>query len=159
VPLAQVGPGRYRGAFPAAEQGAYLVGVAERKDQKMVGSEVASLVVPYSPEHRTLSTNDGLLRDLTTLSGGTAPAEPAHNFTQNRKKVRVWVEGWPYLLAMALLLFLPDVALRRLQLRLPLGRGASARAGQRPSGPSSAGTGSMGSAVPAASRFGGRGRR
>jgi hypothetical protein len=159
VPLAQVGPGRYRGAFPAAEQGAYLVGVAERKDQKMVGSEVASLVVPYSPEHRTLSTNDGLLRDLTTLSGGTAPAEPAHNFTQDRKKVRVWVEGWPYLLAMALVLFLPDVALRRLQLRLRLGRGAPVRGGQRPSGPSSAGTGSMGSVVPAASRFGGRGRR
>jgi Mg-chelatase subunit ChlD len=159
VPLAQVGPGRYRGAFPAAEQGAYLVGVAERKDQKMVGSEVASLVVPYSPEHRTLSTNEGLLRDLTTLSGGTTPAEPAHNFTQNRKKVRVWVEGWPYLLAMALVLFLPDVALRRLRLRLPLGRGAPVQGGQRPSGPSSAGTGSMGSAAPAVSRFGGRGRR
>jgi len=125
----------------------------------MVGSEVASLVVPYSPEHRTLSTNDGLLRDLATLSGGTTPAEPAHNFTQNRKTARVWVEGWPYLLAMALALFLPDVALRRLRVRLPLGRGPSTRGGQRSSGPSSAGTASVGSAVPAASRFGSHGRR
>jgi Mg-chelatase subunit ChlD len=159
VPLAQVGPGRYRGSFPATEQGAYLVGVAERKDQKMVGSEVASLVVPYSPEHRTLSTNDGLLHDLRTLSGGIAPAEPAHTFSQNRKKVRVWVEGWPYLLAAALVLFLPDVALRRLRVRLPLGRGASHRGGQGPSGSSGAGTASVGSTVPAVARFGSRGRR
>jgi len=152
LPLVQVGPGRYRGAFPAADQGAYLVGVAERKDQKMVGSEVASLVVPYSPEHRALSVNEGLLRDLTTLTGGAAPAKPGHSFTQNRKKARIWIEAWPYFLALALLLFLPDVAIRRLRFRGALGRGVT---GGRPAAPGAAG----GSTVPAAARFGGRGRR
>jgi hypothetical protein len=112
--LQQVGPGRYRGAFPADEQGAYLVGVAERKDQKLVGSEVASLVIPYSPEHRVLQANEALLRDLVAVSGGRAPAAPADNFTQDRHRVPVWVDAWPYLLALALLLFIPDVAFRRL---------------------------------------------
>jgi Mg-chelatase subunit ChlD len=151
LPLTQVGPGRYRGAFPARGQGAYLVGVAERKDQKMVGSEVASLVVPYSPEHRALSLNEGLLRDLVTLSGGAAPTQAGQAFTQNRRKMRVWVEAWPYLLGLALLLFLPDVAIRRLQLRGWFGRTPAG-----PRGPSP--TATEPSAAPAA-RFGARLRR
>jgi len=152
LPLVQVGPGRYRGAFPAADQGAYLVGVAERKDQKMVGSEVASLVVPYSPEHRALSVNEGLLRDLTILSDGAAPARPGQSFTQHRKKVRVWIEAWPYFLALALLLFLPDVAIRRWRFRGAPGRGVTGRRAGESSG-------TAGSVVPAVARFGGRGRR
>ncbi|MEK7221309.1 MAG: VWA domain-containing protein, partial [candidate division NC10 bacterium] len=160
LPLVQVGPGRYRGAFPAGEQGAYLVGVAERKDQKMVGSEVASLVVPYSPEHRALSVNEGLLRDLATLSGGAAPSQPGQSFTQNRRKARGWIEAWPYLLGLALLLFLPDVAIRRLQLRGRLWRSLSARSGPRPTGPGGATGGAEGDAAGhVAARFGGRGRR
>jgi Mg-chelatase subunit ChlD len=159
LPLVQVGPGRYRGSFPTGDQGAYLVGVAERKDQKTVGSEVASLVVPYSPEHRALSVNDGVLRDLATISHGAAPAQPGENFSQHRRKVRVWIEGWPYLLALALLLFLPDVALRRLRLHGRMRRGPSGWWGLRPTGPSRAGDSTAGGAAPAAARFGGRGRR
>ena len=159
-PLSQVGPGRYRGTFPAADQGAYLVGVAERKDQKMIGSEVASLVVPYSPEHRALSVNEALLRDVTSLSHGAAPAQPGQNFTQSRRKVRVWVEAWPYLLGLALLLFLPDVAIRRLQLRGRLGRGLFGWRGRRPARPGGQAAGAgAGPAAPVAARFGGRGRR
>jgi len=152
VHLSQVGPGRYRGSFPAGDQGAYLVGVANRKDEKMIGSEVASLVVPYSPEHRALAVNEALLRDLATLSGGAAPAKPTDAFTTARRKVRVWVEGWPYLLGLALLLFLPDVALRRLRFSGRLRR----REGGASGGPT--GAGSARAAEPMSARFGGRGR-
>jgi uncharacterized membrane protein len=149
--LTQVGPGRYRGGFQARDQGAYLVGVAERKDQKMVGSEVASLVVPYSPEHRALSLNEALLRDLTTISGGAAPAVASEAFTQARRKMRVWVEAWPYLLGLALILFLPDVAIRRLQLKGWFGRGSAPSVRAEPAG--------AGPSVPPAARFGARLRR
>jgi uncharacterized membrane protein len=159
IPLEQVGPGRYRGTFGASDEGAYLVGVAERKDQKMVGSEVASLVIPYSPEHQTLSINEPLLRDVASLADGTPLAQPGDSFTQHRRKVRVWVEGWPYLLAAALLLFLSDVAVRRLWLRGRWGRGQAARGDGR----SAASNGGLtrsgrGSATPAAARFGARRR-
>jgi hypothetical protein len=93
-----------------------------------------------------------MLRDVAMLSGGASPARPAENFTQNRQKVRIWIEAWPYFLALALLLFLPDVAIRRLRFRGAVGRGLTGR----PAGGSST---AAGSAVPAAARFGGRGRR
>jgi len=159
LPLVQVGPGRYRGGFQAADQGAYLVGVAERKDQKMVGSEVASLVVPYSPEHRALSVNESLLRELTALTRGATPSEAKESFSLNRRKVRVWIEAWPYLLGLALLLFLPDVAVRRLPLRGRLGRGLFSRRGRRPAGTEGQGPGATaGPAEPVSARFGSRGR-
>jgi hypothetical protein len=65
--------------------------------------------------------------------------------------MRVWVEAWPYLLGLALLLFLPDVAIRRLQLRGWFGRTPAG-----PRGPSPKVT--EPSAAPAA-RFGARMRR
>lgn len=157
LPLQQIGPGRYRGSFDATNEGAYLVGVAERKEQKMVGSEVASLVIPYSPELRALSVNESLLRDVAALSGGAAPSQPGDVFTQHRRPARVWVEAWPQLLALALFLFLLDVAIRRFWLRgWALGRTAK-RDGKRPG----AGTGNRGGgpASPMAARFGNRERR
>ena len=151
-PLTQVGPGRYRGAFEATDQGAYLVGVSERKDQKLLGTEVASLVVPYSPEHRTLAANEGLLRDLATLSDGAVPTAPEQVFKEHRRQSRVRVDAWPYLLGLALLLFLPDVALRRFGLRGALGRWAAGTGLFRTSAPA-------GSRAPVVERFGGRRRR
>jgi uncharacterized membrane protein len=155
LPLAQVGPGRYRGSFEAAEQGAYLVGVSERKDQKLLGSEVASLVVPYSPEHRALAVNEGLLRDVVAIAGGAFPTTPAEVFTQARREARIRVDAWPYLLGLALSLFLPDIALRRFWRRGGRASGRSAPGGTgwfRP-GPGSS------TRTPMVERFGARGRR
>jgi hypothetical protein len=153
-----VGPGRYRGAFEAGDQGAYLVGVSERKDRKLLGSEVASLVVPYSPEHRALTVNEGLLRDLVTVSGGAVPTAPAQVFTQNRRQARVRVEAWPYFLGLALLLFLPDIALRRFWLRGAGTPRASSEMAPRGTGWIRTGAGGAPSA-PMVGRFGSRGRR
>jgi len=158
LPLTQVGPGRYRGSFEAADQGAYLVGVSERKDQKLIGSEVASLVVPYSPEHRALAVNEGLIRDLVTVTGGAFPTAPEQAFTEHRRKAHVRVDAWPYLLGLALLLFLPDIALRRFWVRggrahAPSGGGSSAGLGWFRTGSG------VGSKHAVAGRFGGRGRR
>lgn len=149
LPLEQVGPGRYRATFPAADQGAYLVGVSERRERRPAGSEVASLVVPYSPEHRALAPNEALLRELVGLTAGAFPAAPAENFTRERRPARAWVDGWPYLLAAALLAFLPDVALRRLWPQ-GLRRGRPAAAGGGPAG------GGPGGPPTVVGRFGGR---
>jgi len=154
VPLEQVGPGRYRGLFEAGTEGAYLVGVAEKKDQKLVGSEVGSLVIPYSPELRALSVDESLLHDVAALSGGAAPTRPGDVFAQNRRPARVWVEAWPQLLGLALLLFLLDVALRRIWGRGPFRRDRSAGR----TAASTTGEGRMTDSIVAA-RFGGFGRR
>jgi hypothetical protein len=135
-----------------------LVGVSERKDRKLLGSEVASLVVPYSPEHRALTVNEGLLRDLVTISGGAVPTAPAQAFTVNRRQARVRVDAWPYFLGLALLLFLPDIALRRFWLRGPATPRASSGVAPRTAGWIRAGSGEA-PRVPMAGRFGSRGRR
>ena len=70
VELEQVGPGRYRGRFPAAQEGVYLVGMAQRRAEQMVGSQLAGLVVPYSQEFRDLGVDESLLRELSELTGG-----------------------------------------------------------------------------------------
>ena len=160
MPLQQTGPGRYRATFPAADEGAYLVGVAERNGRKTVGSEVTSMVAPYSPELRALAVNESLLHDVTTLSGGAVPSRAAESFTRNRRKARVWVAAWPYLLGLALLLFLPDVAIRRLRLQGRLGRGPAGGGRPRVTFTGEGGTSQMGgAALPMTVRFGLRKRR
>jgi uncharacterized membrane protein len=157
LPLQQIGPGRYRGSFDATNEGAYLVGVAERKEQKMVGSEVASLVIPYSPELRALSVNESLLRDVAALSGGVAPSQPGDVFSQHRRPARIWVEAWPQLLTLALFLFLLDVAIRRFWLR----GWSFGRTARRDGARSGTGAGNWAGrpASPMTARFGNRGRR
>jgi hypothetical protein len=115
MPLKQVAPGQYEGAFPAEEQGAYLIGVAQRREGTMIGSEIGSLVLPYSPEHRSRVVNQALLARLTSLTGGGFLEKAEDAFRLNRRLSRQPRDAWPFFLAAALLLFLAEVAARRLQ--------------------------------------------
>ena len=115
IPLRQVAPGQYEGAFPAEEQGAYLIGVAQRREGTMIGSEIGSLVLPYSPEHRNRAVNQALLARLTSLTGGGILEKPEDAFRLNRRLSRQPRDTWPFFLVAALLLFLAEVAARRLR--------------------------------------------
>jgi hypothetical protein len=108
-------------------------------------------VVPYSPEHRALAVNEPLLREMVAIAGGAVVAAPAEHFTRERRTARVWVEGWPYLVGLALLLFLPDVALRRFWPHGLWRRGAS--------GVAAAGVDGGRAASPVVGRHGTRGGR
>jgi len=112
--LEQVAPGRYRGRFPAPEEGVYLVGMAQRRGEKMVGSQLAGLVVPYAKEFKDLGVDETLLRELTELTGGGAVAQPKDVFLKARRRSRLSVELWPWLVGCAALMLLPEVALRRI---------------------------------------------
>src|SRR4029450_6166706 len=84
IDLEQVGPGRYRGRFPADREGVYLVGMAQRRGEQMVGSQLAGLVVPYSQEFKELGVDENLLRELSELTGGGVRAEPCEVCAQRR---------------------------------------------------------------------------
>ena len=114
IDLEQVGPGRYRGRFPATQEGVYLVGMAQRKAERVVGSQLAGLVVPYGRELRDLGVDEALLRELSELTGGGALEAPRDAFLKARRRSRIAVEIWPWLVGLAALLLIPDVALRRL---------------------------------------------
>ncbi len=114
IDLEQIGPGRYRGRFPARQEGVYLVGMAQRRAEQMVGSQLAGLVVPDGQEFRDLGVDESFLRELTELTGGGLLAEPKDAFLQNRHRSRLSVDIWPWLVGMVAVLLIPEIALRRI---------------------------------------------
>ena len=114
IDLEQIGPGRYRGRFPAGQEGVYLVGMAQRRADQMVGSQLAGLVVPYGQEFRDLGVDESFLRELTELTGGGLLPEPKDAFLQNRHRSRLSVDIWPWLVGMVAVLLIPEIALRRI---------------------------------------------
>jgi hypothetical protein len=134
IDLEQIGPGRYRGRFPASQEGVYLVGMAQRRADQMVGSQLAGLVVPYGQEFRDLGVDETFLRELSELTGGGMLSDPKDAFLQNRHKSRLSVDLWPWLVGMVAVLLIPEVALRRIG---PVGLGrlmARLRAGRAKGG-------------------------
>jgi len=113
VDLEQIAPGRYRGRFPAPQEGVYLVGMAQRKADRVVGSQLAGLVVPYAQELRDLGVDETVLRELAELTGGSALQEPQDAFLKARRRSRIAVDIWPWLVGFVALMLVPDIALRR----------------------------------------------
>lgn len=111
IPLAQTGPGRYEAHFDAAQTGAYLINVGQggRKGLQTVG-----LVVPYSPEYRELGPNLPLLTELANGTGGRLLGNPSEAFRAAPMRVTARSALAPALLLLAGLIFLLDVAWRRL---------------------------------------------
>jgi uncharacterized membrane protein len=116
--LEQVGPGRYRAQFAAEKEGVYLLGMAQRAGQREHGSQVASLVVPYSQELRELGVDELQLKEYAELTGGGAVAQPADVFLKGRRTFYISQEIWPWIVGIAALLLLLDIALRRFGLSL-----------------------------------------
>ncbi|MBI4594358.1 MAG: VWA domain-containing protein, partial [Candidatus Rokubacteria bacterium] len=114
IDLEQVAPGRYRGRFPAPHEGVYLVGMAQRRGEQVVGSQLAGLVVPYAQELRDLGVDEARLRELAELTGGGALSAPREAFLRARRQSRISVDVWPWLVGLVAVLMVPDIGLRRL---------------------------------------------
>ncbi len=78
-----------------------------------MGSQVLSLVVPYSPEYRDLSVNERLLKELATRTGGAMLDDVSKSLHVNRRWGSSAVETWPWALLLAVLMLLVDLAARR----------------------------------------------
>jgi uncharacterized membrane protein len=114
IDLEQVGPGRYRGRFPAPQEGVYLVGMAQRHNERVVGSQLAGLVVPYAQELRDLGVDEARLREVAELTSGDSLGQAREAFLKARRQSRIAVEIWPWLVGAVALLLVPEIALRRL---------------------------------------------
>ena len=114
IDLEQIGPGRYRGRFAAPQEGVYLVGMAQRRADQMVGSQLAGLVVPYGQEFRDLGVDEAFLRELSELTGGGVLAAPKETFLLNRHRSRLTFDLWPWLVGLVAVMLVPEIALRRM---------------------------------------------
>jgi hypothetical protein len=70
-------------------------------------------VVPYAQELRDLGVDETVLRELAELTGGTAVQDPQDAFLKQRRRSRIAVDMWPWLVGFVALMMVPDIALRR----------------------------------------------
>ncbi len=122
--LQQTAPGRYEASFPMKDTGSYLFKIRQTLPETDASVEVEvhadytrGMTISYKPEYRRLTTDDSFLRELAVLTGGQLDPEISEILAVTKDDaVPLRKRLWPWLLLAALLLFVIDVALRRLDL-------------------------------------------
>lgn len=124
VQLRQVAPGRYEGTFIPGGEGAHLIRIAQvgadgqpatGDDASAVLSQTTGWVMTYSPEYQIRQSNDTLLSEIATLTGGVSMAgTPDQVFSHDIDAASVRSPIWQWLLLVAMLLLPFDIAVRRL---------------------------------------------
>jgi len=128
VRLEQTSPGRYETKFPTREVGSYSLNLMELKEGKVSGFQSIGASVNYSPEFTAPEPNLNLLARLAEAGGGklldtltpemlagTIPME-SNPFLHDRRKTFQPRDWWEWLLKLAVILFVFDVAVRRIQI-------------------------------------------
>jgi Mg-chelatase subunit ChlD len=124
VPLPQVAPGRYQAAFPTEDDGIYSLQVQQTEPDGNIVNQSSGFVVPYSPEYRAQGTDDNFLDSLARRTGGRVIREPEQAFIHDLPAVGAPRPLWPFLLALAALVFVADVGARRVRVTGPEMRAA-----------------------------------
>lgn len=116
VPLQQVAPGRYEARFSLTGPGAYFIQVtqAERSGQ-VVARQTMGYALPHLPEHELTAANRVLMERLAAETGGPRVTQVQDVWRRDTRQALQPQEVWSYLLPAALILFVADVAVRRLR--------------------------------------------
>lgn len=115
--LVQTGPGRYESKFASDQKGSYFVSVMS--DQTATEQPVlirTGLTVAYSPEFKELTVNEPLLTEMADAANGrvlTLTDSTERIFERTMKPAISRTPIWDFLLKLAVLALLLDVALRR----------------------------------------------
>jgi Ca-activated chloride channel family protein len=116
-PLQQTAPGRYERTLETSNQGTWTFQLTAGDSRQSLAEFTRSIVVGYPDELKLRAVNEALLEDLATRSGGRLNPQPEDVFLpdQTRRAVQL-TPLWPWLLVTVVMLFVADVALRRLEL-------------------------------------------
>jgi hypothetical protein len=120
--MTQTAPGRYVSVFAADKPGAYHVQMTQQPKGRPATQQTRGLVVNYDDELRIKPTNERLMEAVARASGGAFRPTPDSVFEPDERTASQPLPLWPYLLVAAALLFVADVALRRIDFDLLLGR-------------------------------------
>jgi Ca-activated chloride channel homolog len=119
--LTQTAPGRYEGAFQTSQPGGYALQLDQVRPGAANAQQTRGVVVGYPEELRLGPIDEPLLRQIADVSGGQFAPAPDEVFEPGRRRARVASPQWPWLLRLALLCMLADIALRRIAFpKLPI---------------------------------------
>ena len=116
VPLLQTAPGRYTASFATPHAGAYHLEITQKQDGQVLYRQSRGLSVGYSDELRLKPTDETLLKQIAEVSGGKFQPNAADVFASTKRTANRPEPLWPWLVTLAAILFVLDVALRRIDL-------------------------------------------
>jgi hypothetical protein len=110
-------PGRWAANFsvPTGSSAEFEIRVSGEGSAESPLAATQTVFIDYPDELRLQPTNEDLLRRVAETTGGVFRPEPASVFAPDGRTVPRVTPLWSYLLIAALLLFVADVALRRLR--------------------------------------------
>jgi Ca-activated chloride channel homolog len=115
--LPQTAPGRYETTIATDAAGAWTIQLAVQVDGAFVNQQSRGFVVGDPDELRMKPQNLTLLRNLASMTGGTMQPVPESVFlTDEDQTVDSIIPLRPWLLSVAVLLFVIDVLLRRIEM-------------------------------------------
>lgn len=114
--LKPAGPGHYQALLPVDKPGAYLVAVTGRSGGRENLLARSGAVAPYPDEYRQTGVDLEALRAIARAGGGAVLEKPLQAFADNLPPVRSRRDLTVFLLSLAALLWLTDVAGRRLSI-------------------------------------------
>jgi len=119
VSFKAIAPGRYQGHFPVQGNGEYVLSLVGKQDDKPIGPKTVGLTLPYSAEYLGLDINYSLLNLLAQRTGGQVlRADVATEaadlvFATQEQALTALQDYWPWLVMLALGLFVVDIAVRQ----------------------------------------------
>ncbi|MCY4109955.1 MAG: VWA domain-containing protein [Chloroflexi bacterium] len=111
--LRQTEPGRYEASFPTAGPGLYRMAIVQEDGQSTIGPELAGVVVPYSPELRLRDSGPSVLSYIAESTGGGSIENSSDAIP--RPPLGHAEALAPLLITVGMILFLLDVAVRRVR--------------------------------------------
>jgi Ca-activated chloride channel homolog len=116
--LKQSAPGRYENSVAMPLPGSYHVEIAVKQNGQVVYRQSRGMMRGYSDELRIRPTNDHLLKEVASASGGQFNPSVEEIFKSTEARATRPTPLWPWLLGSALVLLILDVALRRIDFSL-----------------------------------------
>ncbi len=118
IRLVQTAPGQYEGSVRPSGSGPYVIAATPRLGPRALAPVIGGVTVPAGAEHRSLRSNDALMREVARIGNGRIVdlnAPPPDLFAREGLLPRIARSSlWQVLLAWALAVFVLDAATRRI---------------------------------------------
>lgn len=112
--LNPVAPGEYSGTFDINENGVYMVSGKQDKNGELINAVKQGFAVQYSPEYK-INNNDNIEKLVAEVRGKIIK-EPGEVFSGDIQYKKGQRDLTPYIISLFLILYMLDIALRRLNL-------------------------------------------